>query len=463
MSQSEGEPRATRPDPDASLHSRSCEVSDVSYRAFLSAQGTPRVHWASPAGLELVGAGAAARLVCDGPDRFDALRDAAATLFDDVDHDGPAATRPRVLGGLAFRGDHRADADEQQRRDGERQRRDGWAGFPASSFVLPAVQLTRSDDATWLTVNRYGDDVDAADADAALTAARESLADLPMMRPSGGKPGVASTTWRTSRADWTDQVARVVDRIRAGELRKVVLATALDVDLETPVDIPDALERLRRTYPDCYRFLVQPTGAAGFFGAPPEQLVERDGRTVRTEALAGSMPRGETPEADAEHARSLLDSEKIQHEQRVVAETICEQLSTYGDVTEGEQGLRKLSNIQHLRTPIEATLHEDTHVLTLVEALHPTPAVGGLPLEEALATIRATETFDRGWYAAPVGWFDADGDGEFAVGIRSGLAGDTSATLFAGNGIVADSDPADEWDELQPKVRPILDELERDD
>ncbi|MFC7137371.1 isochorismate synthase MenF [Halobaculum litoreum] len=200
----------------------------------------------------------------------------------------------------------------------------------------------------------------------------------------------------------------------------------------------------------------------GVLRPAPERLVRREGEVVQTEALAGSMPRGDTPEADDEYARALLDSEKLQHEQRLVVDTICDQLAAFGTVGEGEQGIRKLTNIQHLKTPINAVLDGDTHVLELVEALHPTPAVGGLPLEAALATIRDTETWDRGWYASPVGWFDAAGDGEFAVGIRSGVAGGREATLFAGNGIVGDSDPDDEWDELQPKVRPIMDELERE-
>ncbi|ESP88593.1 isochorismate synthase [Candidatus Halobonum tyrrellensis] len=457
MTRTEGDQRGgapARPAADATLVSRSCEVSDVSFRAFLAARdrGEPRVHWASPAGLELVGGGAAVRLTAEGADRFDRLRADAATVFADTDvgaEAGSAATRPRMLGGVAFDAAHEPDAT--------------WAGFPAASFLLPAVQLTRDHEGTYLTVTRYAADATAAAVDDDLTAARESLADLPMMRPSGGKPGVAATRWRTDRAEWVEQVERVRERIRAGDLRKVVLATALDVDLASPVDIPDTLERLRRTYPECYRFLVQPSGGDAFFGPPPERLVKLDGRRVETEALAGSMPRGDSHETDADNARSLLESEKLQHEQRLVVDTIAEQLSAYGDVREGEQGVRKLTNIQHLRTPIEADLDGPEHVLTLVEALHPTPAMGGLPLAEALATIRGTETFDRGWYASPVGWFDGNGDGEFAVGIRSCVAGDDHATLFAGNGIVGDSDPEAEWEELQPKVRPVLDELERDD
>ncbi|MEZ3144786.1 isochorismate synthase MenF [Halobaculum sp. MBLA0143] len=427
------------------LVSRSRPVADVSFPAFLADNEPPRVHWASPTGLELAGSGATATLTATGSNRFDDLRAAARRLFDEFDHEGPAVTRPRAVGGLSFDGDHEPVPP--------------WEGFPAARFVLPAVQLTRGDDTTHLTATACGPDASATTVERRLDEAERRLSTLPMMQSSGGPPGVAARRWLTDRENWVRQVRDATDRIADGDLLKVVLATALSLELDDRVSVPAVLERLRRTYPDCYRFLVQPADGGAFFGPPPERLVERHGRRVRTEALAGSMPRGETPEEDADHARALLDSEKIRHEQGLVADTIHDQLSAYGDVTVGDRGVRKLTNIQHLQTPITATLDGDTHVLELVEALHPTPAVGGLPLARALATIRETETFDRGWYASPVGWFDADGDGEFAVGIRSGLADGTAATLFAGNGIVADSDPDDEWAELQPKVRPILDEL----
>nr|WP_321170440.1 isochorismate synthase [Halobaculum sp. DT92] len=448
MNPPDGDARAVPlSDADAALVSRSCEVPDISFGSFLAAGDRHRVHWSTPEGLEVAGGGAAARLVADGPDRFDDLRADAATLFDRVDHEGRRRRAP------ACSAASRSTPTTTPRACGRGSR-------PRCSSCRRSSHPRRR--GTYLTVNRYGPDADAADAADALADARDRLDDLPMMRPRGEKPGVVDTEWLVDRAAWTAQVASVVDRIRAGALRKAVLATALRVDLASDVDIPDTLGRLRRTYPECYRFLVQPTDGEGFFGPPPERLVRREGEVVQTEALAGSMPRGDTPEADDEYARALLDSEKLQHEQRLVVDTICDQLAAFGTVGEGEQGIRKLTNIQHLKTPINAVLDGDTHVLELVEALHPTPAVGGLPLEAALATIRDTETWDRGWYASPVGWFDAAGDGEFAVGIRSGVAGGREATLFAGNGIVGDSDPDDEWDELQPKVRPIMDELERE-
>jgi len=430
----------------AVLVSRTREIPDVSYRAFLSSQPTPRVHWAAPDGLEIAGSGAAVRLTADGADRFDDLRSSAAALFESVDRAGPAETRPRLVGGLAFNENHEPTGP--------------WAGFPAAAFTLPRVQLTRADGTTWLTVREYGPEASADRVAADLDALETDLSALPKMCPSGGPPGVLATSVTPSKAVWTEQVERAIERIAAGDLRKVVLATALTVQLGAEVDVPDTLERLRRTYPNCYRFLVQPTDEGAFFGPTPERLVRMTGRTVRTEALAGSVPRGETPEADADYAESLVESEKLQHEQQLVTDAIREQLAPLGRVEAGEQGVRKLTNIQHLQTPITAELDAEGHVLDIVEALHPTPAVGGLPPDRAWDVIRETETFERGWYAAPVGWFDGAGDGEFAVGIRSGVAGGRSATLFAGNGIVADSDPEEEWEEVQPKYRPILDELE---
>jgi menaquinone-specific isochorismate synthase len=190
-------------------------------------------------------------------------------------------------------------------------------------------------------------------------------------------------------------------------------------------------------------------------------LVSLRGRTVETDALAGSTGRGETPAEDEWLARELRDSEKDIHEHQLVVETIREQLSPLAEsVTTGERAIRRLASVQHLQTPIRATLAADEHVLSLVEALHPTPAVGGLPPDAALETIRHAEAFDRGWYAAPVGWIDGDGNGTFTVAIRSGLSRAARAWLFAGAGIVADSDPDREWDEVQLKYRPMLDELE---
>jgi menaquinone-specific isochorismate synthase len=381
-----------------------------------------------------------------GDGRFDEVREWARELFEDRDHDGPEVARPRLLGGFAFLDDHESGGT--------------WTGFPAAQFVLPAVQLSSAGDETWLTVTRAGEDVDPAAVADALDAAKARVEALPAMQPTGARPGVEFTTPTNDESEWCEQVERVVDRIAGGDLQKVVLANALRADLAGDVDARDLLERLRQSYPSCFRFLVEPTGDATFLGATPERLVTLTDGSVQTTALAGSVGRGETPEEDAELAAHLRDSEKIRHEQRLVTDAIVDQLAVFGDVSVGERGVRKLSNIQHLNTPITAAVDEDTHVLEVAESLHPTPAVGGLPPDAALDVIRETESFDRGWYAAPVGWFDGDGEGTFAVGLRSAVAQERTVTMFAGNGIVGDSDPREEYEEVQLKYRPILDELE---
>ena len=429
-------------DEPTDLVSRSRELEDVSFGAIVDAEQESRILWATPGGLEVVGRGVAVRMSARGPDRFDRIREQASRAFDALDHDGPHVARPRAFGGFSFHDEHEPGPP--------------WTGFDAASFVVPQILVIRSEDGTWLTA--VGTHPEAAIE--RLERWHDRLAALPAMQPSGTGPGVTSTQRTTSPADWTDQVEAALEQIEQGTITKVVLAQSLSVTLENSVHVPGTLERLRRQYPNCYRFLIANDTGGTFFGAPPERLVSKRDNRVETEALAGSVPRGETPEEDDAHAADMLDSEKVQREHGLVVEAIRNQLEPLAsELTVDERTIRRLATIQHLQTPIAATLEGESHVLEIVEALHPTPAVGGVPPVAAWETIRDTETFDRGWYAAPVGWFDADGDGEFAVGLRSGVASDDTVTLFAGSGIVADSDPDDEWDEVQLKFRPILDEL----
>lgn len=435
----------------AGVVTRAEPIPGVPPRAVLEAAEAPRTAWSAPGELGVVGSGAAAVLTAGGADRFDAVREAAASLFASGNvHAGTEAARPRLFGGFAFHDDH----------DGG----DPWTNFPGAQFVLPRVQVTDTGEETWLTVNAVGPDASPGAVERRLATVREELSDLADPGPVGTPPGVVDRRRTTERDDWRDSVTTTTDRIRAGELRKVVLAQALRVDLARPVAPPDILARLARTYPECFRFLVEPASGEPrptFLGATPERLVHLRGRTVSTGALAGTTGRGETPAEDEWLAGALLADEKNAHEHELVVEAIRDQLAPFArTVSTGERGVRRLATVQHLETPVTAELAADEHVLSLVEALHPTPAVGGLPPAAALATIRETEPFDRGWYAAPVGWFDAGGYGSFAVALRSAIASGDTATLFAGVGIVGDSDPDAEWDEVQLKYRPILDELE---
>lgn len=453
---------------DYHLVSRSVPISAPSFRAVLDAADAPRTVWSAPDEATIVGNGAAATLTADGPERFDEIREAAQSLFASGDvHAGTEAARPRLFGGFEF---HADSADGTP-----------WADFPGARFVFPRVQVTwtgpeesegpavrdgRADDGAWLTVNAVGPDVRVEDVEARLETERDRLASLPDPGPVSGPPGVGDRRRTTALGDWRVGVETAVDRIRSGDLRKVVLAQALEVDLDGGLSVADVLSRLGERYPECYRFLVEPESAedgpqTSFFGATPERLVSVRGRTVETDALAGTTGRGETPAEDEWLAQELAQDEKNAHEHDLVAETVKEQLAPFSaSVSAGPRRVKRLATVQHLWTPITATLDSDEHVLSLAEALHPTPAVGGLPPETALETIREIEPFDRGWYAAPVGWIDAAGYGTFAVALRSAVTREDTTTLFAGVGIVADSDPDREWDEVQLKYRPILDELE---
>jgi len=421
---------------------------DATLRGALRAFPGPRVAWSPPEGPALVGCEAAATITAAGPDRFASIREQAREVFApiDVDAEGdpPAALAPRLVGGFSFHDEFRPAPP--------------WHGFPGARFVLPRVTVLDVDDETWLTVTETGPDATPASVTAALDAAEERIERAP--HRNGPPPGVAAAERVPDRAGWREQVERALERIAAGALEKVVLAGRLTARLHGAFRLSDALAHLDRAYPGCYRFAVDPGMGAAFFGATPERLITREGSRVRTGALAGSVGRGGTEREDERLAAELESSPKIRHEHDLVVSAIHDQLrSVAADVAVGDASVRKLANVQHLETPITADLNGGTHVLELVEALHPTPAVGGLPPDAAERTIADTERFDRGWYAAPVGWFDADGNGTFAVGIRSAVAGGSTATLFAGNGIVADSDPDDEWDELQLKYRPILDQL----
>ena len=433
---------------ETTVVTRGCRLGPGSVRTILDTDRRPRFAWAAP--TESVAAvGSAATITAEGTDRFTDVQAAATALFDrcETPTQLPSVARPRLFGGFAFHDGNHDGAESP------------WTAFPGAAFFLPEVQVTARDGDRWLTTAATGEHATAR-AEELLETWQERLAESAAPAPTP-RPGIESREREPSQAAWRDQVGRALESVEQGRLRKVVLAQALRVSLQADLSVPDVLGRLADTYPDCYRFMLSPSDGETFFGATPERLVSLRGRTVRTEALAGSTGRGDTPAEDEWLAAELLDSRKDIHEHELVAEAIRDQLEPFAaSVRIGDRTVRRLATVQHLRTSITAELAGDEHILSLVKALHPTPAVGGLPPDAALETIRETEAFDRGWYDAPIGWVDSAGNGTFAVGIRSAVARERTATLFAGAGIVADSDPDREWDEVQLKYRPMLDELE---
>ncbi|MEB3357049.1 MAG: isochorismate synthase [Synechococcales bacterium] len=259
------------------------------------------------------------------------------------------------------------------------------------------------------------------------------------------------------RQQFMRSVAAVLRDIDAGLLHKAVLANVLDLSLTAPCRLVSTLQRLRQLHPDCHLFSTGNGNGQIFLGASPERLLSIRNRDLQTEAIAGSAPRGCTPLEDARHAQSLLHSPKELLEHRLVVDYITQQLENLGLSPQRSPlpGLRQLANIQHLQTPICAHLPQKVHPLEVVAALHPTPAVAGVPQPAACRLIQQYEPFERSLYAAPLGWIDPQHNSEFIVGIRSALVSDRQVRLYAGAGIVKGSNPQRELSEIELKLQAL--------
>ena len=264
-----------------------------------------------------------------------------------------------------------------------------------------------------------------------------------------------------SAGEYAEGVRTATSRIRAGALRKVVLARQIRVEAGRPLDPRTLAARLRSVDPAAYTFAA-PVDAGTLVGASPELLLSRHGHEVRSNPLAGSAPRAGDPDEDRANADVLAASGKNREEHAIVVEAVAETLGPFCEdlAWDPEPVLLPTANVWHLSTRFRGLLRDPApHALELVGALHPTPAVCGDPRAAARSAIADLEPFDRGGYAGPVGWMDAEGDGEWVIALRCAELDGERATLFAGAGIVADSDPSAEVDETERKFRAFLDAL----
>jgi isochorismate synthase len=378
-----------------------------------------RALWLRPAsGEALVGLGSALTL-SGAPERIAAEWRA---LVADADVDSEAEPGPRLLGGFCF--DPLASGSQL------------WDGFGVGRLVLPECLFSVQHGTTFLTTNR-------------IAGESPFVSHLNEASKAPARLGLSPSDWRAL----VGEVASTLSQGDAG-LRKVVLARAQQVQVR--VTLEAVLRRLAADYPMCTIFACA-TRDACFLGATPERLVALHDGTATTMALAGTAPRGDTPAGDLAIGQRLLRDPKERTEHIVVADAVREALAPLATrmMVDPEPRLHTLPNVQHLITPICAEMKAGRGALDLVNALHPTPAVGGYPREPALKLIREREGLDRGWYAAPIGWVDTRGEGEFVVGLRSALLRGETATLFAGCGIVADSDPPTELAEWGWKLKPM--------
>ncbi|MFM2163581.1 MAG: hypothetical protein RL325_18 [Planctomycetota bacterium] len=330
--------------------------------------------------------------------------------------------------------------------DGGRRRDAGWEPFVDKACVLPAVELRRDGEDHALAAN-----IVAGTDRASLAAALRAVA---ARRPACVvEPALVRLSDGAGEADWSRAVRAGLARIREGAMRKIVLARTRSFSASGPLDPVAVLARLSAREARGFRFLVEAGPGRAFLGVTPERLFSRAGRIARSEAVAGTRPRGVDSVADRLLGESLLASAKDRREQELVVERVREALASCATSlrVDPEPRLLRLAYVQHLATRVYAELRAGVGDLELIRALHPTPAVAGAPVAAAIEALRDFEPFDRGLYAGPVGVVSREG-AEIAVAIRSARIDGDRLTAFAGAGIVDGSDAAEEWRETGHKL-----------
>jgi menaquinone-specific isochorismate synthase len=415
--------------------------------AFLKSVGMPRFVWQS--GDELVvGMGTVLTYTAWGADRFEKIQNHLENLFDHAHIQTPdERIQPRVFGGFAFRDDFIPD--------------NTWADFAPAEFVLPHYQFSKIGDEAFLTINAElpeGETVDEllVALDEALHTMQTQIASSMGNMPRPSTP--QEIHYPMNYGAWEHMISHATQRIKNGDLQKVVLSRMAEIRFDEWVNVNDALTLLQ-TQPNTHRFIYEPRPYVAFFGATPEILAEVRGNHIQTMALAGTIKRGASDDETAQLAQRLLNDPKERHEHQIVIDRIQQRLTNIAtNIRVGTTDVMRLAKIQHLYTPIHAKVAH-AGILSIVAQLHPTPALGGEPRETALALISELEPMPRGWFGAPIGWVDAHMNGQFGVAIRSGIAQHNRVWLYAGAGIVGDSQPQKEWDETALKLRTMLDAL----
>ncbi len=415
------------------------------------------VAWLPPDGAHLIGLDSAAALA--GPVSSAALRLEADTLLASIrirTHGSLPPISPRLLGGFAF--DPCVPIGPV------------WESFGEGRLLLPRWTYGQEGEHAWVSL-AANTPLTEGERDAVLTEMAVILEVLECLPEEGAEARGAELARAHEKAFsdkvtsgshssllggdpagetievWKGRVEAILHAIETEEVVKVVAARSVELPLEESLEPPAILGELKRRFRQCTGFYLETNGCA-FLGATPERLVRVVGSHVETEALAGSAPPG--------RGEDLLESRKDTLEHQLVLDEIVTRLGPLCDeIREGRTRALELRNVGHLQTPIRARRRRAVRALDLVTALHPTPAVGGVPRDEALRWIAASERVSRGWYAGPFGWLDASGNAEFVVALRSALLHGGVARLYAGAGIVSGSNPDAEWVETEAKMRAV--------
>ena len=421
--------------PDPGIVQLSLEIEPIEPLAWLRAHaGADRIYWRSRnQSHETAGLGAAEMVSASEPDEVERVLEYVSRQLGNSFHG------PRYYGGLQF---------DLGQSPGE-----AWRSFGAARFVLPRFEVTARDGRCEFSchiVRGLEEEWEESVANALRDV--ERLCDNLEAPPGDPAPALLERRDRPDREAWLTAVGDVLRACERGEVSKAVLARESTFRFDGPPDPLALLERLRAKTQDSYHFFFE-TGEGSFFGASPERLYRRVNSYIKSEALAGTRPRGADEAEDERLGRELMASEKEIREHASVADALREAFHGVCRHVEdgGEVSLVQLDRCQHLGWSIEGLIDGGVSDAALLRALHPTPAVGGAPTAEALRCIRELEPFDRGWYAGPVGWIGYDA-AEFAVAIRSGLQQGETVSLYSGAGIVPGSEPEAEWAEIENKM-----------
>lgn len=365
-----------------------------------------------------------------------------------VDKSFPSTTGPLLFGGFSF--------------DPLKPKTKLWSEFPDALFVVPQIMLSMTNHESWLTFNAMvSPGEDTKEMIRILESSQHELLNHILQqenqeshtKPTFLKEDIVPTEWMAS-------VEKASSNIREGQYDKVVLARELRLFASDKLRIQETLEKLLDQQKESFIFAFE-SEADCFIGATPERLIKKEGEQFLSTCLAGSIARGKTDEEDEKLGDELLSDQKNLHEHELVVRMITDAMRNVCHSVEApnKPKLHKARDIQHLFTPVTGQALKEASIFQAVEHLHPTPALGGYPQNKALEAIREMEQLDRGWYAAPIGWVNTEGNGEFVVAIRSALIQGKEASLFAGCGIVGGSKPLSEYEETKLKFRPMLSAL----
>ncbi|WP_100013201.1 isochorismate synthase [Lentibacillus sediminis] len=432
---------------DTKLISYTKEITDIDPLTFFrqaETLGQNRIFWTSTADhFYITGVGNAWEITAERSPFAETEREWNRLMEDALIHNPYKlpGTGLNAMGGMDF--------------DPEKEKTALWKNFQPSQFTVPAFMLTKRGHSCYLTTNflvKYGDHPFQL-ANQLEKRERELFANNPTPEEKMSiekKTEIAPDAWKQLVKQTTEDIANK----QAG---KIVLARELRLKFDKKADIAGVLDKLLATQSNSFIFAFE-KGEDCFIGATPERLVKLESRELLSTCLAGTAPRGKTVEEDAAIADELLHDEKNLQEHKFVVEMIKQAMLDYCEdvMIPEEPVIYPLRNLQHLYTPVTATLKSSYSIFDVIGKLHPTPALGGVPRKESMAYIRKHEQLDRGWYGAPIGWLDSNGNGEFAVAIRSGLIQGDEASLFAGCGVVKDSDPEAEYEETNIKFTPML-------